>query len=287
MADSSWNIDLPDMPRRRGWPVWAYVSMVVVFAGAVIGLALMRHAAGVRDKAWPLALAVHRRLATDEGARDLYRRNPLCANGYESEEAFLEQVRRWRPRIGSLPAGEPPESGEAYGVEADPFAMSVACKGEAGGWLRMRFVTGLAAGGGDVGEGLAQLIFGHSIKDMHESARIAGLHARKRLWTEFRSLLFQLGADDTASALYRAEPALRSRWTTEQAFLRETRAWRPALAHLPAEKPDQAKDPAQRVSFAQEHSPLGSSRVIRFDGREGSWEATWRDGALSSLDHRR
>ncbi|MBI1754097.1 MAG: hypothetical protein HY014_10460 [Acidobacteria bacterium] len=233
MTDSTWNIDLPDKPRRRGWPVWVHVSMVILFAGAVIGPALMRHTSGVRIKAWPLALAVHRRMATDEGARDLFRHNPLCANGYESEEAFLEQVHRWRPRIGSLPPGEPPESGETYGVEADSFAMSVACKGAAGGWLRMRFVTGPAAGGKDVGEGLAQLIFGHSIKDMHESAKIAGLHARKHLWTEFRDLLLKLGTDDTALALYRAGPALQSRWTTEQASLRETRAWRPRACPSP------------------------------------------------------
>lgn len=285
MAESSWNTSAPAKPRRRGFPAWLLVPVVFIVAGGAIAFTLAGRATGLRRQAWPLIQAVHQRLATDEGARDIFRKNPVCAEGYGSEEAFVETVRTWRAKVGPLPASEPGESMHAYDVNSDPFELTVACRGQGGGWLRARFVTGPATGGREVGEGLSQLVFGDSLRDLLGSARTARRQSRTRQWGEFRVLLMRLGADDTALALYRAEPALRQRWATEQAFLDETRGWRPALAALPEAIPDSEQTPGVRVEFRQSHSPFGQRRAIRFQHMGGAWKVSWRDGVLADLSH--
>ena len=97
MADSRWNTSTPSKARRRGFPAWITVPLALLAGIAILVFALVGRATGLRRQAWPLVQAVHKRIATDEGARDLYRLNPACANGYESEEAFLQAVRAWRP----------------------------------------------------------------------------------------------------------------------------------------------------------------------------------------------
>jgi hypothetical protein len=285
MAETTWNTSAPAKPRRRSFPVWLAVPLVLILAGAVIGIALAGRATGLRRQAWPLIQAVHQRLATDDGARDIYRKNPLCAEGYPSEEEFVEAARTWRAKIGTLPAAEPAESPHDYDVSSDPFELTVACRGAAGGWLRARFSTGPATGGREAGEGLSQLVFSDSRKGLQDSARTSRRQARSQQWAEFRALLLRLGADDTALALYRAEPALRERWRTEQAFLDETRGWRPALTAIPEALPDAEANPALRAEFRRSHSPFGQRRAILLHHGGGVWKVTWRDGALADLAH--
>jgi hypothetical protein len=192
----------------------------------------------------------------------------------------------WRVKIGALPVSEPQEDISAYTVSTDPFELTMACRGQGGGWLRARFVTGPAATGQNVGEGLTHLFFADSSKQLQDSARQARRQGRSRQWEEFRSLLLSLREDGTASALYRSEAALRDRWPTEEAFLTEIRGWRPALAAIPETMPDRATDPSQRLEISRNHTPFGDSREVRFEHREGIWKVVWRNGALSSIDHR-
>lgn len=286
MADTRWNTSTPAKARRRGFPVWITVPLVLIAGIAVLVFALVGRATGLRRQAWPLIQAVHKRIATDEGARDLYRLNPACASGYESEEAFLEAVRAWRPKLGALPAAEPSERGEGYRVNSDPFELSVSVRGQAGGWLRARFVTGPAAAGQNVGEGLTQLVFAESSRDILDSARQARRHARAREWTEFRTLLNRLATDESATALFRSEATLRQGWLSEEAFLADARAWRPFLATVPESYPDVEQEGGVHASIHRNQSPLGNSREIRLEHPGGTWKVQWRDGALASISHR-
>jgi len=286
MADTRWNTSTPAKGRRRGFPVWITVPLVLIAGIAVLVFALVGRATGLRRQAWPLIQAVHKRIATDEGARDLYRLNPACANGYESEEAFLEAVRAWRPKLGALPASEPRERGEGYRVDSDPFELSVSVQGQAGGWLRARFVTGPAAAGQNVGEGLTQLVFAASVRDITDSARQARRHARAREWGEFRALLNRLATDESATALFRSEATLRQGWLSEEAFLADARAWRTFLAAIPEDLAATEKDDTHQAEFHRNQSPLGSSREIRFTHPGGTWKVLWREGVLASISHR-
>lgn len=286
MADSRWNTSTPSKARRRGFPAWITVPLALLAGIAILVFALVGRATGLRRQAWPLVQAVHKRIATDEGARDLYRLNPACANGYESEEAFLQAVRAWRPKVGALPSAEPSERGEGYRVNSDPFELSVSVRGEGGGWLRARFVTGPAAAGQNVGEGLTQLVFAESPREILESARQSRRRARTKEWAEFRSLLGRLATDESARALFRAEPGLRQGWVSEEAFLQDARAWRPFLAAIPEAYPDVEKDGGVRAQFSRNQSPLGTSREIRLEHAGGTWKALWRDGALASISHK-
>jgi hypothetical protein len=286
MADSSWNTSSPAKGRRRGFPIWIAVPLAVMAGIAILVFALVGRATGLRRQAWPLIQAVHKRIATDEGARELFRANPACAEGYESEEAFLQAAREWRPKVGPLPAAEPGEDREGYRVNSDPFELTVAVRGEGGGWLRARFVTGPAAAGRNVGEGLTQLVFAASARDITDSARQARRHARAREWGEFRTLLLKLGTDESALALFRSETVLRQSWISEEAFLQDARSWRPFLAAIPEDLPAVEKDDTNRAEFHRNQSPLGSSREIRFTHPGGAWKVLWRDGALASISHR-
>ena len=112
MADNRWNTATPSKGRRRGFPLWFTVPLVILGGIAILVFALVGRATGLERQAWPLVQAVHKRISTDDGARELLRMNPACAQGYESEAAFLEAVRIWRPRIGPLPAVKPSERSE-------------------------------------------------------------------------------------------------------------------------------------------------------------------------------
>lgn len=286
MADSRWNSSSPASARRRGVPAWITVPLALLVGIAILVFAVAGRASGLRRQAWPLLQTVHKRIATDEGARELFRMNPACAEGYASEEAFLEAVRAWRPKVGALPAVEPTEDRKGYHVSADPFELTVAASGEGGGWLRVRFVTGPAAAGQDVGEGLTQLVFADSFRSLQDSSRQARRQVRSRQWAEFRGLTARLASDEAAAALYRAEPGLRQGWLSEEAFLQETRSWRPFLAAIPESLADAEKDEATRAQFSRNQSPLGDSREIRLEHPGGVWKVTWRNGALAAISHR-
>ncbi len=286
MADSSWNTPAPVRGRRRFRASWLLVPLALAAGVAVLVFALVGRATGLRRQAWPLIQAVNARLATDEGARDLFRKNPLCAAGYASEEAFVEAARTWRAKGSGLPAQEPRGDRRGYTVDSDPFELDVAIQGTGGAWMRARFATGPATEGQEAGEGLVRLVFADSFRGLQDAARDARRQARSREWEEFRRLTSALATDEGARDLLRHEPGLARNWPSEEAFLQDARAWRPHLAAIPARPEDADKEGGVRASFSRHQSPLGSSVEIRLNHPGGRWNAVWRDGALTDLRHR-
>lgn len=287
MADNSWNTPAPARAtgrRSRRLLSWLVVPLALAAGAAILVFALVGRATGLRRQAWPLIQAVHARLATDEGARDLFRKNPACAAGYETEEAFVEAARTWRTKGGGLPAQEPQEDRRDYFVNSDPFELSIGIRGSGGGWMRARFATGPAAGK-DAGEGLMQLLFADSAKGLQEAARDTRRQVRARQYEAFREVAQSLATDEGARELLRREALLRKGWPSEEAFLQDVRAWRPHLAALPLELRDAEKGGPVQASFRRNHSPLGDRRTLEVAHPAGRWKATWRDGALEDLRH--
>lgn len=287
MADNSWNSPSPSRPKRRGRGLlsWLVVPLALAAGVAVLVFVLVGRATGLSRQAWPLIQAVNARLATDEAARDLFRKNPLCAAGYASEDAFVEAARTWRTQGGALPAQEPREDRRAYFVNSDPFEVTIGVQGSQGRWMRARFATGPATGGKDAGEGLVQLVFADSSRGLQDAARDVRRLGRSREWEEFRRLAAALATDEGARDLLRQAPALGRNWTSEDAFLQEVRTWRPHLPAIPERLADAEKGGEVQAGFSRNHSPLGESLEIRLDHPGGRWKATWRNGALSDLRH--
>lgn len=286
MADSSWNTPAPTRPGRRGRTLlsWLVVPLALAAGAAILVFALVGRATGLRRQAWPLIQAVQARLSTDEGARDLFRKNPGFAAGYESEEAFLEAARAWRTRGGSLPPREPEEDPRAYTVSSDPFSLGIAIRGSGGGWMRARFATGPEAGR-DAGEGLMQLVFADSFRGLQDSARDARRQVRARQYAAFLADARSLGTDEGARDLYRREAGLRRAWPSEAAFLQDARAWRPHLAALPEDLRGAERGGPVQAAFRRHNSPLGQSQALEVAHPGGVWKAAWRDGALADLRH--
>lgn len=286
MADSSWNTPAPVRGRRRFRASWLLVPLALAAGVAVLVFALVGRATGLRRQAWPLIQAVNARLATDDGARDLFRKNPLCAAGYDSEEAFVEAARAWRAKGSGLPDQEPRGDRRGYTVDSDPFELDVAIQGTGGAWMRARFATGPATEGQEAGEGLVRLVFADSYPGLQDAVLQARRHVRAREWEEFRRLTSALATDEGARELLRTSPGLARNWPSEEAFLQEVRGWRPHLAAIPARPDEGEKGDGVQVGFSRHSSPLGSSVEIRLDHPGGRWQALWRDGVLTDLRHR-
>jgi hypothetical protein len=128
MVDASWdNSGLP--PRKKGFGTGMKVLMgcgiatligltTCAIGGAILGNMIKKDpkaferrmegfARGLVQKDWEHLRALVDQLQTDDGAREAYRANPGLRQGHPSEEAFLQAVRGWRPRLTPLPEAAP------------------------------------------------------------------------------------------------------------------------------------------------------------------------------------
>ena len=283
MRDSSWdNRGSPGNGRGRPWLKW-----VLLGVGLAIGIPLLLTATfgGMalrnRAKLWPLVRAVHARLQTDEGAKDLFAKNPALADSYANGEDFLEAVRSWRNKVGELPVQEPVE-GPTYSPNVNPGEVAASIQGAGGAWM-MVDIRGGGPGGPVQGEGIIRIFFGEDRKALRAARKNANTFRRQREWDDFRNLMLQCGDDRSALALYHRESGLRARYPSETAFLESVKVLRPALAKLPA-KPQEGVNEFSIHSF---HSPFSSSRVLTFTDTDGlELAATWRGDQLSNLELR-
>ncbi|MBL0313594.1 MAG: hypothetical protein IPP78_12960 [Holophagaceae bacterium] len=283
MRDSSWdNTGVARQGSRRPWLKWALVGIGVVFGlpilmTATIGSLALRH----RAQVWPAVCAVHARLQTDEGARDLFVKNPALANIYASDQDFLDTVRTWRTRVGDLPPHEPPE-GPTYSPDSDPGEAAASIQGLGGAWMLVN-IRGGAFAGPIQGEGIDRIFFGEDKKALRTARKNANAIKKLREWDNFRKLMLQCGDDTNAMALYRREPGLRSRYPSETGFLESMKALRPTLGTLPA-KPLEG---AHEFSIHTFQSPFRRSRIMTFRGEDGQeLAATWTDDQLDNLELR-
>ena len=283
MPDNSW--DNGGVTRRgshKPWLKWMLVGIglaigIPLLMTATIGGLALRH----RAEVWPVVRTVHARLQTDEGARDLYEKNPALANVYLNDQDFLDTVRIWRSKVGDLPAQEPPE-GPSYSPDADPGRAAASIQGSGGAWMMVDIRGGRLAGPTE-GEGITRIFFGEDKKALRDARKKAGAFKTQREWEGFRKLMLECGEDSTAAALYRREPGLHARYPSEAAFLESMKALRPALAKLPARMPDDRHE----FRINNFHSPFSHSRVLTFSDSEGQeLVVTWRSDRLTDLELR-
>ena len=167
MSDSSWNTYTPPKPSSRLW-VWLGGCGTVLVSMVLVILALVGWEKQMRTQAWPLARTLVARLATEEGALDLYRKNPALRDTYATEDLFLETVRRYRPGL-QLPEQEPPQSRRTLSSRAGPHDLQVFVRGEGGSWMEFIVLRGSSLGMNPQGEGLARLVFADSLKGLDRS----------------------------------------------------------------------------------------------------------------------
>ncbi len=243
---------------------------------ATFGSLALRH----RAKLWPAVRAIHARLQTDEGAKDLFAKNPALSDSYANDQDFIETVRDWRARVGDLPAQEPAE-GPTYSPDSDPDGISAAIQGAGGAWMRVE-VQGGTLGEPVQGEGITRLYFGEDKKALRSARKKANALKTRREWEDFRKVMLQCADDGQAASLYRQEPGLHARFPTEPAFLQSMRALRPAIAKLPVTPRDDSEFGVQTY-----RSPFTHIHVLVFPDADGlELRATWKNDQLSNLELR-
>ena len=281
MPDNSWdNGGVVHRGPRKPWLKWMFLGLglavgIPLLMTATIGGLALRH----RAQLWPAVRTVHARLQTDEGAKDLFAKNPDLANMYASEQDFLDTVRHWRPKVGDLPLQEPSE-GPTYSPDADPDRAAASLQGLGGAWMMVDIRGGEFAGPIE-GEGIRRIAFGEDKKALRKARKQASAFKTQREWEEFRKLLLECGDDRTATELYHREPGLHARYPNESSFLDSVKGLRPALAKLPATP----REDGHEFSIHSFHSPFAHSRVMTYMDTDGQrLVATWKNDRLSNLE---
>lgn len=272
-------------PSRRGsrWLPW-FGGLIAIIGMLILSVVLRVQETG--SKAWPITRAVAARLATDEGARDLYRKNPELAGSYASADAFVEAVRANRAALGSLPAYEPGESRDSYEVHTDPLGFRAYIKASKGGWMMLEVARsdGSEAGHAAIGEGIVFLGFGDSLASVQMLRRAAREARAETRWNAFKALEQALLTEEGTRALLQANPDLAPGEAARAAFLQEAAAWRPRL--MAAAPPGTwAEAPKGSLRLSRRRDPLmGTSEEIEWKVKDGAWlGAEWKNGRLTRI----
>lgn len=229
-------MDWNEAPKgRRGWSRWLLIPAVLIGAIALMVFATVLRAQGTRTKVWPIVRQTASRLQTDEGALDLYRRNPDLAYLYPTEAAFLDRVHAFRAGLAKLPEAEPRGDRNSYQVFTDPWSFRALVKGEGEAWMLLR-VQGPGPLGlmpGARGEGISILSFSDSKAGAREESQKGRMRHHQADWDAYQAVLASLATDEGAKRLYRESPGLAQLHPGEGAFLDAVRSWRPKLEAVP------------------------------------------------------
>ncbi len=283
MRDGGWsNGDSPPPGHHRTWLKWVLGGAGLAIAiplliGGTIGSMALRN----RARIWPAVRTIHTRLQTDEGARDLFLKNPALADTYADSQTFVETARDWRDKIGALPVQQPSE-GPSYQLRYEPDEAGAAIQGLGGAWMSVDIQGGTLAGP-IRGEGLTHLLFGVDEKGLEAAREAANTFRTQHEWNDFRNLMLQCGDDRLAAKLYAKEPGLQATYRSQSAFLEHLRTLRLGLAGLPVERRDGAHD----FSIQTIQSPLGHTRKLAYQRPDGQLlVAIWGDGQLTRVELR-
>ncbi|HXC16784.1 MAG TPA: hypothetical protein VNV60_05020 [Holophagaceae bacterium] len=272
-------------PSHRGsrWLSWIAGLLAI---GTMLVLSVVFRVTENRGKAWPILQTVAARLATDEGARDLYAKNPQLADSYASADTFVEAVRAHRAAFGALPDREPDADRKDYEADSDPDGLRAFVKGTGGAWMSLGLERsdGTEAGHAAVGEGITFLGFGESVsklKDLRSAMRAA---FAERLWSQFMAVERSLLTEEGTEALLQANPSLAGDDAARTAFLQRARTWRPRLAASapPATWAEAEKAPDDVVHFMRHNRPIFGERAeVGWKPKDGAWlQIGWENGRL-------
>ena len=269
------------------WLVWL---AAVAALGAMLVLALVLRVQENEGRAWPIARAVVARLATDEGVRDLYAKNPRLADSYASADAFVAAVSAQRGAFGALPARQP--EGEDFRADSDPGSVNVLAKGSGGGWMQLEVERsdGSAAGHAAIGEGITFLGLAadrDALRTMRKALRSAYDEAQ---WSKFKAVEQALLTDDGVRALLQSNPGLAKDDAAKAAFLKQAQDWRPRLAaRQPPDTWKAAEDaPAEEEMVSMQRrsgGPFGDQLEVgwRLKDKSAWLRAEWKDGRLDKV----
>ena len=269
-------------PRYR-WLSWI---LGLVAIGAMLILSVVFRVGENRSRLWPVTRAVAARLATDEGARDLYAKNPQLADYYASADAFLEAVRAHRAAFGTLPDREPGMDRNRYMTDSDPQGFHAYVRGPGGSWMTLEVERsdGTEAGHAAIGEGVTYLGFADAASELKELESARHDAFAENTWIKFKAVDQSLRTEEGTRALLQANPSLATDEAARTAFLQRASAWRPRL--LAATPPDTwAKAeaaPDDVVGFSRHSAPpFADKMTMSWKPKDGAWlRVAWDKGQL-------
>lgn len=152
MNNNAWDQYTP--PAKKGMPLWGKLllgcSLTVILGsltcvGLVIwrGPKIMEDIGGAYlDKTWQHMEGAVTGLATDDGSRALYQKNPKLAAQYPTEEAFLLAAQGWRPKLGDFPRQRPDlmsllKGGQSFSIQTVNDRQKVEYQIPNGGRLKL------------------------------------------------------------------------------------------------------------------------------------------------------
>ena len=269
--------------RGSRWLSWAGGLLAI---GTMLILSLVLRVQGNEDKAKPIARAVAARLATDEGARDLYAKNPGLKDTYASADAFVAAVSAKRAAFGTPPA---PGATGGYEVDSDPLGVRVFVKGSGGAWMALQVERsdGTEAGHAAIGEGITFLGFADSQSSAHELREAAERADREAQWAKFKAAAGALLTEDGTRQLLADNPGLAKDDAGRETFLHAFQAARPALQverfSSTWKEAEDSNDTLVRMSRRQALG-LGDQVAIGWRLKDGRWlRMAWDSGKLSKV----
>jgi len=269
--------------RGSRWLLWIGGLAAI---GIMLILSVVLRVQENEGKAWPILQIVTARLGTDEGARDIYAKNPQLADFYPSPDAFLESVRTHRAAFGALPGREPGMDGEKYETDSDPQGLRAFIKGTGGAWMALELESsdGTAAGHAAIGEGITYLGFSDASATLRDVEGASRETRAENQWSRFKAVEQALLTEENTLALLQANPTLAKDDAARTAFLQQARAWRPRLAAStpPATWVKAEAAPDDTVSFTHRSAaPFVDKMEMGWKPKDGAWlRIEWSQGQL-------
>lgn len=274
-------------PRRGSrWLPW--LGGIAAIATMLILSLVLRFQAS-ESRAWPITKSVVARLATDDGARDLFAKNPRLAESYPDAEAFVAAVRAQRAAFGALAAPGRGDHGETFRADSDPDGLRVIAKGTGGAWMQMDVEQsdGSEAGHAAIGEGITLLGFADSEASLDKVREASHQVYNEARWTRFKAVEQALLTEDGTQALLKANPGFLKDGAAREAFLRQARDWRPRLAARPIPATWKEGVDAKDETVSMNHRsmpPFRDQVVVGWELKDGAWlKVEWSEGRLTKI----
>jgi len=276
LASGDWSREAPQ-PSRRGASLGLKVALGILAIPVVLVLFLFGQSKTVEAQAWPVIHRIALRLQTDAEAGRLYRANPALARRYPSEEAFLEQVRTYRPQFASLPDLRP--KADRYDCQAGPNGFRASVQGSGGCWATFEVRQDILFEKVP-GEGILRLEFSPTKEPNGQERKALRKAKAESDWRRYGEICGLLASEAGTRALWQREPGLRRSFPEETALLSFAAEVRPHLHALP-EPTGWSK---VRLHRQVQRGSQGESVRLGHPFSAGTLTMVWSDGQLTGLE---